>query len=172
MSMTSHSSVSSQVDEYEEIPDKGATSQRPFVFWEMFPFSRMDSIFIRFPGDISSQPTLVKKMTVSDSLRKYDLVRRTNHPNLVNLTGMSRTGDGLYFSYERPGASLKKLYALKSRDAVAMASICKKVSNTQALLSFIHLVPTFEKDIADSLAAVAALALIGVGFVDVVEVCA
>lgn len=51
-------------------------------------------------------------MTVSDTLRKHDLVRRTNHPNLVNLTGMSRTGDGLYFSHERPGASLKRLYAL------------------------------------------------------------
>lgn len=62
-------------------------------------------------GDISSQPTLVKQMNVCDSLRKSDLVQRTSHPNLVNFTGMSRTEDGHYFSYETVGASLTNLDA-------------------------------------------------------------
>jgi hypothetical protein len=46
---------------------------------------------------------------------------------------MSRTGDGVYFSYERTGAPLTKLYALIRGDVVAVASICKKVSNTPGL---------------------------------------
>jgi hypothetical protein len=39
-------------------------------------------------------------------------------------------------------------------------------------VSFIHPVPAFKKDVADRLASVAALALIGLDLVDVVETCA
>lgn len=84
-------------------------------------------------GDIFSPPTLVQTMTPYHSLWGHDLVQRTSHPSLVNLTGMSRTEDGLYFSYERIGTPLAKLYALIRGDVVVVASICKRVSNAPGL---------------------------------------
>jgi hypothetical protein len=143
--MANDSLISLQDGECEEITEKRLTGERLSFSWERFPFSRTDTIFVEFPdmygdgysgmriGDISSQPTLVKHMDVCDSLRTNDLVQRTSHPNLVNLTGMSRTRNKVFFSYERSGASLAKLHAFIRGDAVAVATICEKVRNTQAL---------------------------------------
>ncbi|KAF3407120.1 hypothetical protein DPV78_001835 [Talaromyces pinophilus] len=137
--MASDSSIAFQDDECEEITDKRSTSQRLFGSWERFPFSRTDTIFVRFQdmdregyygmriGDLSSQPTLVQRITFYSSQQGHHLVQRTCHPNLVNPTDTSRTGDGVYFSYERTGAPLTKLYALIRGDVVAVASICKKL---------------------------------------------
>jgi hypothetical protein len=142
MSVANDSSISLRDGECEEITGKRLTGERLSFSWERFPFSRTDTIFVEFPdmygdgysgmriGDISSQPTLVKQMNVYDSLRTNDLVQRTSHPNLVNLTGMSRTRNEVFFSYERTGASLTKLHAFIKGDAVAVATICKKVRST------------------------------------------
>lgn len=144
MSIISPSSISFQDGECEEVTHQRSTSKRPFSSWERFPFSRTDTIFIQFPGilgeaycgmsidGISSQPKLVKKISLQDSLRENSLLQTTSHPNLVNLTGISRTEDGIYFSYESTGPSLTQLRALIGGDAVAVASICKKVSDTPA----------------------------------------
>jgi hypothetical protein len=45
-------------------------------------------------------------MVVDEAPGNYDCVRRTSHPNLVNLTDMSVPEDGVYLSYEATGASL------------------------------------------------------------------
>jgi hypothetical protein len=115
-------------------------SHLPFSCAESVQDSRMDSIFVVFPrtygdgysgmkiGDLSCRPTLVKKMAIGDTFEKKDLVRRTSHPNLVNLTDVSVNKDGIYFSYERTGASLTELLPFIRGDEIAVASICKKVS--------------------------------------------
>ena len=125
--------------EDQKIADTEA-SQLPFSCAERVQNSRMDSIFVVFPrtygdgysgmkiGDLSCRPTVVKKMAIDDTFEKKDLVRRTSHPNLVNLTDVSVNKDGIYFSYERTGASLTDLLPLIRGDEIAVASICKKVS--------------------------------------------
>jgi hypothetical protein len=112
----------------------------PFSCAERVQTSRMDSIFVVFPrtygdgysgmkiGDLSCRLTLVKKMAIGGTFEKKDLVRRTSHPNLVNLTDVSVNEDGIYFSYERTGASFTELLPLVRGDEIAAASICKKVS--------------------------------------------
>jgi hypothetical protein len=104
------------------------------------PFPQMDSIFVEFPGSyahgysgmqighVTSPPTFVKKLAVNDAPPKYDCVRRTSHPNLVNLTDISVAEDGVYLSYEGTGASLAELRPFISGDPIAVATICKKVS--------------------------------------------
>ena len=142
MSTANDSSISFQDGECEEITGKRLTGERLSFSWERSPFSRTETIFVEFPdmygdgysgmriGDISSQPTLVKQMNVCDSFQANDLVQRTSHPNLVNLTGISRTQNKVFFSYERTGDSLTNLHAFIKRDTVAVATICKKVRST------------------------------------------
>jgi hypothetical protein len=110
------------------------------------PFPQMDSIFVelRDPyahgyaglqiGHVTSPPTFVKKMAVDDAPRKDDCVRRTSHPNLVNLTDISVAEDGVYLSYEGTGASLAELHQFISGDPIAVATVCKKVSMTHVPL--------------------------------------
>lgn len=130
----------------KETTNEKANRQARFDRLQKRPFPQMDSIFVQFPdpsahgysgmqiGHVASPPTFVKELVVDDAAGMYDGVRRTNHPNLVNLTDMSVTEDGVYLSYEGTGASLAELRPFINGDPIAVATICKKVSMTHVAL--------------------------------------
>jgi hypothetical protein len=105
------------------------------------PYARIDTILTNFlpeeygegfygmeVGDVPCRPAFLQKMDLDAVDERSNPVLRTNHPNLLNLLDISVCGDELFLHYERPGISLGKLQKSTTLDRVAVATICKKVS--------------------------------------------
>jgi hypothetical protein len=62
-------------------------------------------------------------------------VKRTSHPNLLNLIGMTFSGSHVLLHYEKPGVPLTKIRHFKTLDRIEVATICRKVFK----IHFLHL---------------------------------
>lgn len=78
-------------------------------------------------GSVSCQPTSLQKMKRDSVEGRFDSVLRTNHPNLLNLLGISACENDVLLHYEKPGISLTQIRQFKILDRIEVATICRKV---------------------------------------------
>ncbi|KAH8695673.1 kinase-like domain-containing protein [Talaromyces proteolyticus] len=80
-------------------------------------------------GHGSNKLTFVKKVSCENVNRKHKHLQKTSHQNLVNLMDICATEEAVYFTYERPGISLKDLnkYSRLVFDRITVATICREI---------------------------------------------